>query len=285
MHMIRRSLRPQGLTSSLGRTLLSAILLAGGLLLVAPLMAQEPAAAEGAKKIIIEESWWDTIKEGGWVMWPIGGFSVATIWLITDLWMRISIKRLAPPAQVAAVRDLFRMGDYVGAYQFCKDGSTAFASIVRVSLSFVGEGQAATEEAMMGDIQKINSQLQTRINYLSVIGVCTPMVGLLGTVSGMKGAFRALKESGSGDAGALSGKIGEVLIATASGLAIAIPAFMFFYFLRNKLQGAIHELQEIVLGLFRKMPYEHLKDCHVGEEEFYAATPNWVGAEEAAAAS
>ena len=272
---------------AIGRWMLCTTLLVGTLQMAAPVFAEEAAAAAegGPKKIITTESWWDTIVEGGWVMWPIGAFSIATIWLIVDLWMRISIKRLAPDAQVNGVKDLFRMGDYVGAYQFVKDGSTAFADVMRVSLSFVGEGQAATEEAMIGEIQKTNSQLQTRINYLSVIGVCTPMVGLLGTVSGMKGAFRALKESGSGDAGALSGKIGEVLIATASGLAIAIPAFMFFYFLRNKLQGAIHQLQEVVLSLFRKMPYEHLKDCHVGEEEFYAATPNWVSAEEAAPAS
>jgi biopolymer transport protein ExbB len=39
------------------------------------------------------------------------------------------------------------------------------------------------------------------------------------------------------------------------------------------------DLQEIVMSLFRKMPYQHLKDAHVGEEEFYAAVPNWVAGE------
>jgi biopolymer transport protein ExbB len=256
-----------------------ATLMTGALLSIAPAFSQE--APKPAGPIITHESWWDTIVEGGWVMWPIGAFSVATIWLIVDLWMRISPKRLAPAAQVAAVRDLFRMGDYVGAYQYCKNASSAFADTVKATLSYIGDGQLAAEEAMMGAISTASSELQTRINYLSVIGVCTPMVGLLGTVAGMKGAFRALKDTGAGNAGELAGKIGEVLIATASGLAIAIPAFMFFYFLRNKLQGAVHEMQEIIFGLFRKMPYDHLKDCHVGEEEFYAATPNWVASEEA----
>jgi biopolymer transport protein ExbB len=51
---------------------------------------------------------------------------------------------------------------------------------------------------------------------------------------------------------------------------------MFFYFLRNRLQVSMSGLQEICTGLFRKMPYQHLKDAHVGEEEFYAAIPNWV---------
>ena len=251
-----------------------------GLLVTANTFAQEAAKAVGPTS----HTTWDTIKEGGWVMYPIGAFSVATIWLVVDLWMRIAAKRLAPDAQVAAVRDLFRMGDYVGAYQYCKNANSMFADAVKATLSYCGDGQNAAEEAMAGAIATASSTLQTRINYLSVIGVCTPMVGLLGTVSGMKGAFAALAQSGAGDTGALSGKIGEVLIATASGLAIAIPAFMFFYFLRNRLQGSIHHMQEIVFGLFRKMPYDHLKDCHVGEEEFYAATPNWVGAEEGAPA-
>ena len=125
-------------------------------------------------------------------------------------------------------------------------------------------------------MDKINSTLQTRINYLSVIGVCSPMVGLLGTVSGMRGAFASLGTSGIGDTAALAGHIGEVLIATASGLFIAIPAFMGFYFLRNKLQGGMHQLQEEAEGLFRNAPYEYLKDADVGQEATYAALPNWV---------
>jgi biopolymer transport protein ExbB len=75
------------------------------------------------------------------------------------------------------------------------------------------------------------------------------MIGLTGTVTGMMSAFSTLSTSGAGDPAKLSGAIGEVLIATASGLFIAVPAFMFFYLLRNKLQAGIHELQEILSAL------------------------------------
>ena len=180
---------------------------------------------------------------------------------------------------MAGARDLFRLGDYVGAYQFCKNNPSPFCDVSRVALSFLGDGQKATEEAMAGELQRVSSQIQTRINYLSVIGVCTPMIGLVGTVLGMIKAFRTLGTEGIGDPSKLSKAIGEVLVATASGLFIAIPAFFFFYLLRNKLLGSMHYLQDVVVSLFRKMPYEHLKDCHVGEEEFFAATPNWVGEE------
>jgi biopolymer transport protein ExbB len=108
------------------------------------------------------------------------------------------------------------------------------------------------------------------------------MVGLLGTVGGMKGAFGSLGSGGlSSGVGELAGHIGEVLVATAAGLLVAIPAFMAFYFLRNKLQGAVHHLHEESERIFRNAPYEYLKDADVGQEETYAALPNWVQGVEA----
>jgi biopolymer transport protein ExbB len=255
------------------------VLLAFGVLTSLNVYAQEPAPAEGGVEEAHTESMIDRFIEGGWVMYPITACSIALVWLTVDLWMRTGVKRLAPAAQVAQVQDLFRAGDYVGAYQFCKSSPSAFGNITRVALSFLGDGHEATEAALFTELNKANSAIQTRINYLSVIGVCTPMIGLTGTVTGMMRAFSTLKTSGAGDPAKLSGAIGEVLIATASGLFIAVPAFMFFYFLRNRLQVGMTDLQEIVMSLFRKMPYQHLKDAHVGEEEFYAAIPNWVAGE------
>jgi biopolymer transport protein ExbB len=212
-------------------------------------------------------------------MYPITACSIALIWLTVDLWARSGLKKMAPPAQVGQMQDLFRAGDYVGAYQFAKANSSSFCDVARVGLSFVGDGEESVENALFTELNKVNSTITTRINYLSVIGVCTPMIGLTGTVTGMMSAFATLGTSGVGDPSKLSGAIGEVLIATASGLFIAVPAFMFFYFLRNRLQSSMTGLQDVVGALFRKMPYAHLKDAHVGEEEFYAAMPNWVNAD------
>jgi biopolymer transport protein ExbB len=102
------------------------------------------------------------------------------------------------------------------------------------------------------------------------------MIGLLGTVTGMMRAFGTLAQSGIGDPSKLSGAIGEVLVATASGLFIAIPAFGAFYYLRNRAAFAVHHIQDSINSLFRKMPYEALAGVHIGDEELYAALPNWV---------
>lgn len=241
-------------------------------LLLLPMTA---IAAEGAAAPV-KKTFIDVLKDGGWCMYPIGAFSIATVWLIIDIWLRTNDKKMVPQEDVAVAQQSFLGGDYIGAYQLMKAATSPYANVVRSALSSIGYGKAATEEALVAEVDKINSKLQTRINYLSVIGVCTPMVGLLGTVSGMRGAFAVLGGSGIGDPSLLAGKIGEVLIATASGLFIAIPAFMGFYFLRNKLQSGVHHLEEEAERLFRNAPYDYLKDADVGQEETFAALPNWL---------
>jgi biopolymer transport protein ExbB len=257
------------------KTIQSAVITA---FLFLPMTAYAAAAAAPKET---KQTFLDVYKQGGFCMHFILGFSIATVWLVIDLWMRTNQKKMTPEMDVQTARQAFLGGDYVGAYAAMKAATSPFAQVVRAALSSVGFGKNATEEALAAEVDKISSTLQTRINYLSVIGVCTPMVGLLGTVAGMKGAFAELGNSGIGDPGALSAHIGEVLIATASGLFIAIPAFMAFYFLRNKLQGAIHHLQEEAESLFRNAPYDYLKDADVGQEATYAALPNWVTGAEA----
>jgi len=209
-------------------------------------------------------------------MFPIAVCSIATLYLIGDGVLRTSPKRVAPAEHEEKMKELFRHGDYVGAYKYAKENPSPLTNVLRVGIGLLGEGKEITEEGMLGELAKENSSMQTYISYLSVIGVCAPMIGLLGTVTGMIKAFAKLGSSGIGDPSGLSAAIGEVLVATASGLIIAIPAFGAFYFLRNRASASLHHIQDILNSLFRKMPYESLTGVHLGEEELYAAIPNWL---------
>lgn len=246
-------------------------------LLVSPVMAQSPApAASPGAEAVHSKTLWETIKEGGWVMIPIAICSIATLYLIGDGIIRTQPKKVAPPEHEQRLKELFRNGDYVGAYNFCRENKSPLTNVLRVGIGLLGEGKQVAEEGMLGELAKENSAMQTYISYLSVIGVCAPMIGLLGTVTGMIKAFAKLGSSGIGDPSGLSAAIGEVLVATASGLIIAIPAFMAFYFLRNRASASLHHIQDVINSLFRKMPYESLAGVHLGEEELYAAIPNWL---------
>ncbi len=238
---------------------------------------EAPAAPTGHVKTL-----WEQIKEGGWVMFPIGLCSVLTLYLIGDGVIRVTNpKKLMPPEQIESVRGFFRPGDYVGAYEYCKNNPSAFTNVCRVAISQLGEGKQAVEEGILAEMSKENSRIQTFVSYLSVIGVCAPMIGLLGTVTGMIKAFAALAQS-MGDPSSLSSAIGEVLVATASGLFIAIPAFSSFYYLRNRAAKALHDIQDQMASLLRKMPYDKLAGAHIGDEEIVAGDPNWLSSEQPA---
>jgi len=259
--------------------LLLAAIAAGLLLAGATLHAQQtmpaPAAAEHAPAAH-NKSLWEQIKEGGWVMVPIGLCSFLTLYLIGDGVVRVtSPKKLLAEEQVEAVRGLFRAGKYEEAYRHCKANPSAFTNVCRVAVSLLGEGKTAVEEGIMSEMAKEHSRMQTFISYLSVIGVCTPMIGLLGTVTGMIRAFAVLGAQGIGDPSSLSAAIGEVLVATASGLFIAIPAFTAYYFLRNRAAKVLHDIQDTMASLLRKMPYDKLAGAHIGDEELFAADPEW----------
>jgi len=254
------------------------LLLAGFLFLGAAIASAEEAPKKDAKaahtKTMLE-----TLVEGGWVMFPIGIMSVLTVYLSTDSIKNTSIKKTSPPAYEAEVKRLFQHGDYVGAYTFCRDNKSPLTNVLRVGISLLGDGKTMVEEGMISEMHKESASMGTQINYLSVIGVVTPMIGLLGTVTGMIKAFGTLGASGIGDPSSLSGAIGEVLVATASGLVIAIPAFGMFYFLRSRSTSALHHIQDIINQLFRKMPYESLEGVHISGEEIYANIPNWMAPE------
>jgi len=237
--------------------------------------AQEAAAAAPAPGVHTK-TMMDTFHEGGWVMYPILICSMALIWLVVDGYMRTAKKKVYPAEHVQALRELFQQGNYRAAYQYAKDGASPFTDVVRVGLSMAPEGKEMTEEAIFAEIARVNGDFQGRISYLSVIGVCTPMIGLTGTVTGMMTAFETLGSSGVGDPSKLAGAIGEVLIATAAGLFIAIPAFIFYYLIRNRVQDGVHDITELVNGLFRAYPYDKVAGKEIGDERPYAADPVWT---------
>ena len=241
----------------------------------------KPDAKAGETPAVHTKTLWKQIEEGGWVMIPIGVCSMLTLYLIGDGFIRVtSPKKMLPQDQVDAVKNLFRQGKYVDAYNYCKTQDSAFANVARVAIGSLGEGKIATEESVVAEMAKENSRIQTFVSYLSVIGVCTPMIGLLGTVTGMISAFAVLGSSGIGDPSGLSAAIGEVLVATASGLFIAIPAFGSYYWLRNRASKALHDIQDTLVHMLRGMPYDKLAGTHIGDEEIIAADPEWWVADE-----
>jgi len=224
----------------------------------------EPPAGEG-KEIAKEKTYWDVFKEGGWIMWPLALLSMWCVALIIEGFVRIRLVNFAPSDTVQLLRQTFGEENYQQAWRVCKAKSTFLTNVLRNGLERIGRGRAACESAIAEYSLKESMLYRTKISYLSTIGVVSPMVGLLGTVTGMIKAFATLGTGGISDPSKLAAAIGEVLIATASGLIIAIPAFFLYYFFRNRLQQVIVLAEDVINQLMVDVKYEELAGIKIGE--------------------
>lgn len=207
---------------------------------------------------------------------PLWFCSALIVYLVIDMYLKSSAKQFLPEADTETLRTYFRAGDYHGAYAWSAATKGAIPEVIHAGLKHTPAGKTATEDAMGAAIIGVNANFQNKIAYLSVIGVIAPMIGLTGTVVGMIQAFAAMGQAGAADPSKLSGAIGHVLHATAAGLAVAIPAFVFYYLLRNRISHQIHNLSLVANDLFRGFPYRHMENVAFEGGEKVAAEPNWI---------
>jgi biopolymer transport protein ExbB len=119
------------------------------------------------------------------------------------------------------------------------------------------------EGAIAEAVGREEAQVSFWINFLSLFASISPMIGLLGTVSGMIGAFQKIGTGGMGKPELLAGNIGEALITTATGLIIAVPAIFAFFIFRNNLSRIVRDAES---------EYSAIIDALTGSANLFAET-------------
>ncbi|MDD2706674.1 MAG: MotA/TolQ/ExbB proton channel family protein [Verrucomicrobiae bacterium] len=222
----------------------------------------EGAAAEGAHG---DKTLLDLFKEGGWIMYPLACMSIWCAALIIECFIRIRLPKFVPANAIKELRQAFGEENYQQAWRICKSNPCFLTGVLIRGLERLGRGRAACESAISEHSLKESMMFRTRVSYLSTIGVVSPMVGLLGTVTGMIKAFQTLGAGGIADPSRLAAAIGEVLIATATGLFMAIPAFFLYYYFRNRLQSVIVLAEDIINQLVADVNFDELQGIKIGE--------------------
>jgi len=209
-----------------------------GLPFWAPLLAQAVA--------VPEDSLWSIIFSGGLlgiaIMSALIVLSLVTVYLITDQAIALRRQDIAPTDFIENVRLLLSQAKLKEADQLCRDRPSPVAFIVASGIAEVEFGWPAVEKALEDSTAQQAARLYRKIEYLSVLGNLAPMLGLLGTVSGMIVAFRQVAVSqGAAGAGDLAQGIYSALVTTVAGLLIAIPALGAFAIFRNRIDQLIVE--------------------------------------------
>lgn len=225
------------------KTLLLAVLLAATGLAVARGQTNPPPAAEAPPAAASQQlTFGKMLKAGGWTMWPLGLCSLFGIGLTIYNAIVIRPSRMLKADVVDQIKSAVADLDVERARMLCVSHPGPVTNIVQAGLDRIKGGELHLPSIEKGmeeySLQEVATHLQP-INYLSVIATISPMIGLLGTVSGMIKAFQAMALGGMGRPELLADNISEALITTATGLIIGIPAMVAYFYFRNRFTAIV----------------------------------------------
>jgi biopolymer transport protein ExbB len=236
--------------------------------------AVEGGAGEPAEAPRGEVSFFQIVANSGgigiliWMM--IFATSAATLGLMIDAFMTIRSAKIMPPELVNSVRMSLDEGDLGGALEACEATPGPLANILSAGFNNVSEGFDVIMDSIATAAEIESEKLMQRVNYLNLCGSLAPMLGLMGTVTGMVDAFAQLgTKTGGAKAAALALSISQALYTTAFGLLISVPAILAFTFVRNNASRIILDMESLTLDLVKVLRGAEVVDDEEEEEEAY----------------
>jgi biopolymer transport protein ExbB len=214
-----------------------------------PVLAQTPAPA--LPDLPRTTSILQAMISAGPIMVPLFLLSVFSVMLVVVYLLTIRRSAVISSNYMATAEALLRKRDYLGLLAVSNRHSEAIARVVQKVLDFSTKNPNAefseVREIAQTEGTRIATNLSNRVTYLADIGMIAPMLGLLGTVIGIIRSFGALgADMGTARYVLLSRGISEALVNTAAGLAIGIPAMIFYAMFRGRVQRLISELEAAV---------------------------------------
>ena len=220
------------------------------LMCAAPVMGQEGDAPESAPEEQASEAGaqsvtlWSMIQNGGVILWAIIALSVPTVIMAVYFFLTVTPSREIPANFVKRAMSQIRTGDLRGAYQMCEGREELIAMVLRAGLKVSGHDRYVIQEAMESEGERGATALWQKISYLNNVGVIAPLLGLLGTVWGMIGAFGAIALDDSNARGlTMAMNVAQAMITTAAGLILAIPAMVAYFYLRGRVVKIISQVE------------------------------------------
>jgi biopolymer transport protein ExbB len=195
----------------------------------------------------------DLIVRGGIFMYPIIFCSVVALAVFLErLWV-LRRKSILPPEFIRNVEDLIRKQKIADALFLCQGDASSIAKIFFAGLKNAGRGMWLVKESIEERGGREAAMLEKHAGILSTIANLAPLLGLLGTVSGMIKTFNVISVQGVGNPAPLAGGIAEALITTAAGLTVAIPTLVCHRIVRDKAGSLIFEMEENSIRIIELM--------------------------------
>jgi biopolymer transport protein ExbB len=214
----------------------------------------DPTLGSALKMSALHKSFYEQLKEGGVAMIPLLGLGLAAILLGFYKWWQLSRVRVATDKDLQQVLGHLNSGQLQQALKHAQSITGIAGEMLATAIDHVDEKKEYIEEVLYEKMLGARTKLERGLPFLALAATTGPLLGLLGTVTGMIATFKAISSFGSGDPKMLAAGISEALICTAAGMAVAIPSLLFHAFLSRRAKGIIGGMEQTAVGFVNGVP-------------------------------
>lgn len=189
-------------------------------------------------------STFDLLVKGGWTMIPIFLLSFLAVFVFVERLLALRRADSDPDQLMQTVGNYVRSGDLSGAIGYCRAENSPASRVIQGGLERVGRSIDEIREAVQAAGRQEAFGLERRMDLLASAAALAPMLGFLGTVTGLIEAFQAIQYvQGSVSPSILANGMWEAMITTAAGLIVGIPALFAYNFLFNRIRHTVNDLE------------------------------------------
>ncbi len=197
---------------------------------------------------------------GGWAMVPILICSAVALAIILERFWSLRQKTVAPPELGEQVRTWARTRKLDPSHIDTLSKNSPLGELLAAALSVRNRPREIIKERIEDAGRHVVHRLERYLNTLGTIALISPLLGLLGTVIGLIRMFLAVMVHGIGNAQQMAGGIGEALVCTATGLVVAVPAYIFHRYFRSRVSGLVVVMEKEAIALLDELAAQQQPD-------------------------
>jgi biopolymer transport protein ExbB len=190
---------------------------------------------------------WEIVKSGGIFMVPIVISSIILVGIVFERLWTLQRKRVLPQELIKKVSQLAEANQVNAKVIDALEKNSPLGRVLAAALANRDRGRAIMMERVEDTGRHVVHELERFVNSVGTIASIAPLLGLLGTVTGIINAFKAVMLGGMGDPRMLAQGISEALVCTAGGLTVAIPAYIAHRYLRGKVERIVVDMEKVAV--------------------------------------
>ncbi len=213
----------------------------------------DPTLGNAHKIEATQETLWEHIRKGGPVMVPIFALAAAALLIALFKWIGLMFVRNPSQKRLRALLRAIAQNDRDEVKRRAVAISGPTGRMLRAGVEHLDEPRDLIEEVMYETVLATRLRTQRFLPFIAICAASAPLLGLLGTVTGIINTFKLITVFGTGDVKSLSGGISEALITTEFGLIVAIPSLLLHAFLSRKARGVVDQMERSAIAFVNQV--------------------------------